>query len=92
VTMLGRMNVRLLDSNGYKWNCSLFLGNKWFATVGDFDNEEEAVREAKAIAARWNAIELLGDLFAEPQVDDHDAVDASLRAEQIVRRAINGEG
>lgn len=55
----------------------------------DGDECRQVLRE---MVARWNAIDALDDLFAEPQRDEHDAVDASLRAEQIVRRAINGEG
>ena len=93
--MGGRMNVRLLDSNGHKWSCELFIGNKWFASVGGFDSEDEAVRQANAIAARWNGCEdALGALehgFARyDTVPEEDSIFG--RTAALLRRAINREG
>jgi len=68
--------------------------NTWiastFKTCDVSPEEHEALM--RDLIASYNAIRMLDDLFAEPQRDDHDAVDASIRAEQIVRHALNGKG
>jgi len=85
----GRMNVRLLDTDGHKWSFELYIGHKWFASVGGFDSEDLAERQGKVIASLWNgsrdALATLDDLVLNgPTARDFAAA--------ILRKAINGEG
>lgn len=83
--------IRMSDYRDFTAEGGRRLGHM-AAPLSGMQSETDAYLFGKAVERRWNAIDQLDDLFAEPKRDDHDAVDASIRAEQIVRRAINGEG
>jgi hypothetical protein len=83
-----RLGMALQTESG---RVQLFVAHPGIGEGERLTNDE--LRKVLAqVSARWNACaDALAELEA-PMLDDHDAVDAAFRAEQILRRAINGEG
>jgi len=66
----GRMTVERVFNVGGLWGAELRVGGRYFASVHHRDTEEDLLRDAQAVANRWNEHAELLDFVRQVSVTE----------------------